>query len=100
MYSNKTVPRSVGVACRVRGLGWTDIGLVYCKGLFLDHFFLQSSLMTYIDEEALYKMFKFDDDKNSQLSKNITNDIRSIQRTLGKLVAWVTGWEVEFNVNK
>ena len=31
---------------------------------------------------------------------NTLNDIRSMQRTLGKLVAWANGWDMDFNVNK
>ena len=31
---------------------------------------------------------------------NILNDIRSMQRTLNKLVAWANRWEMNFNVNK
>ena len=31
---------------------------------------------------------------------NTVNDIRSMQRTLLKLVAWVNRWDMDFNVNK
>ena len=31
---------------------------------------------------------------------NILNDIKLIQRTLDKLVAWANRWEMEYNINK
>ena len=31
---------------------------------------------------------------------NTLNDIRLMHRTLDKVVAWTTRWEMEFNVNK
>ena len=31
---------------------------------------------------------------------NFLNDIRSMQRTLDKLVAWVNRWKIDFNINK
>ena len=31
---------------------------------------------------------------------NTFNDMRSMQRTLDKLVAWANWWDMEFSVNK
>ena len=53
-----------------------------------------------IDEEVLCEISKFADDTKIASRVNTLNDIRSIQRTLDKLVAWANRWENDFNVNK
>ena len=42
----------------------------------------------------------FVDDTKIASRVNTLNDIRSIQRTLDKLVPWANRWDVDFNVNK
>ena len=46
------------------------------------------------------KFSKFADDTKIASQVNILNDIRSMQRTLDKLVSWVNRWDIDFNVNK
>ena len=53
-----------------------------------------------IDEEALCELYKFADDTKIAGRVNTVNDIRSMQRTSDKLVAWASRWEIDFNVNK
>ena len=53
-----------------------------------------------IDEEVLCKISKFADDRKIASRVNTLNDIRSIQRTLDKLVAWANRWEMDVNVSK
>ena len=53
-----------------------------------------------IDEEILYENSKFADDTKIASYVNTLNDIRWMQRTLNKLVAWANRWDMDFNVNK
>ena len=50
---------------------------VYCKDL---------------EEEVLRQISKFADDTKIASRVNILNDIRSMQRTLYKLVVWASRW--------
>ena len=43
---------------------------------------------------------KFADDTKIASRVSTLNDIKSMQRTLDKLVAWANRWEMDFNVNK
>ena len=52
------------------------------------------------DEEVLCEIFKFADDTEIASRVNNLNDIRLLQRTLDKLVAWANRWYMDFNVNK
>ena len=53
-----------------------------------------------IDEEVLCEVSKFADDTKIDGPVNNLNDIRSMQRTLYKLVAWANRWEMDFTVKK
>ena len=53
-----------------------------------------------IDEGVLFKISKFADDTKIASHVNTLNDIRSVQRTFDKLIAWVNIWDMDFNVNK
>ena len=48
-----------------------------------------------IDEEVLCEISKFADDTKIASRVNILNDIRSIQRSLDKLVAWANMWVMD-----
>ena len=55
----------------------------------------------FIDDiyEVIHEISKLADD--TKITRvNTLNDIRSIQRTLDKLVAWANRWNMDFNVNK
>ena len=49
---------------------------------------------------VLREIFKFADDTKIASRVNTLNDIRSMQRTLDKLVAWANRYGMDFNVNK
>ena len=53
-----------------------------------------------IDEQVLCEISKFADDTKIASQVNTLNDIRLLQRSLDKLVAWANKWEMRFNVNK
>ena len=53
-----------------------------------------------IDEEVLCEIYKFAGDTNMGNRVNTLKDIRLMQITLDKLVAWGNRWDMEFNVNK
>ena len=53
-----------------------------------------------IDEEVLCETSKFADDTKIATRVNTLNHIRSMQRTLVKLVAWANRWDIDYNVNK
>ena len=96
--------RVAGGQNAARAVKWTDrvgqrLKVMYFKGLFWDHFFLQPSLMTQM-KRYFVKSLKFADDTKIASRGNTLNDIRSIQRTLDKLVAWANRWVVDFNVKK
>ena len=73
--------------------------MVYRKGLFIGPL-LFTIFIDDTDEEILCEISKFADDTKIASQVNTFNDIRSIQRTLDKLVAWANRWEMDFNVNK
>ena len=52
-----------------------------------------------IDEEVLCEIFKSSDDTKTARRVNTLNNIRSMQRALDKLVAWVNRLGMDFNVN-
>ena len=52
-----------------------------------------------IDKEVLCEISKFADETKIASRVNTLNDIKLMQRTLGKLVAWANRWDMEFNVN-
>ena len=74
--------------------------VVYRKCLFQDQPLLFTIFIDDIYEEVLCEISKFADDTKIASRVNTLNDIRSIQRTLDKLVAWANRWEMDFNVNK
>ena len=53
-----------------------------------------------IDEEVICEISKFVDGTKIARRVNTRNDIRSMQRTLDKLVDWANRWDMDFNVNK
>ena len=53
-----------------------------------------------INEEVLCEISKFTDDIKIANRVNTLNEIRSIQMTLDKLVAWANRWEMDFNMKK
>ena len=52
------------------------------------------------DEEVFCEISKFADDTKLDCRVNTLIYIRSMQRTLEKLVAWANRWDMDFNVNK
>ena len=57
--------------------------VVYRKGLILFIIIIDD-----IDEEVLWEISKFVDDRKLASRVNTLNDIRSMKMNLGKLVAW------------
>ena len=53
-----------------------------------------------INGEILCEISKFAEDTKISNCINILNDIRLMQNTLDKLVAWINGWEMDFNISK
>ena len=53
-----------------------------------------------INEEVLYEISKFTNNLKIASRVNTLNEIRSMQMTLDKLVAWANRWEMDFNMNK
>ena len=51
-------------------------------------------------EWGVGEISKFADDTKFAILVNTLSDIRSIQRTLDKLVSWANRWDMEFNVTK
>ena len=47
------------------------------------------------DEEVLCETSKFADDTKITSLVGTVNDIRSMQRTVDKLVAWANRWEID-----
>ena len=70
--------------------------VVYHKVLFLDHLILQS--IHDRDAKVLCEIFKFADDTKIASQVNTLNNLRSMQRTLDKLVARADRWDMGFNV--
>ena len=52
------------------------------------------------NEEVLCEISKFTDDTKIAGQVNILHDLRSMKKTLNKLVAWANRWKMDFNVNK
>ena len=79
--------------------GWTEIrsGVLQesVLGPILFTFFIDD-----IDEDVLCEISTFADDTKIASRVSTLNDIRSMQRTLEKLVDWANRWDIEFNVNK
>ena len=76
--------------------GWTE---VRTKGSVLEPLLL-TIFNDDIDEEILCETSKFTYDTKIASRVNTLNDIRSMQRTSDKLVAWANRWDMEFSVNK
>ena len=53
-----------------------------------------------INEQVICEISKFADDTIIASRVNTINDVRSLQRILDKLVAWVNRWGMKFNINK
>ena len=62
--------------------------------------FLFTIFIDDIDDQVLCEIYKFADDTKIASRVNTLNDVRSVQRTLDKLVAWANRWNMDFNVNK
>ena len=62
--------------------------------------FLFKILIDDIDEEVLWEFSKFADDTKIASRVNTLKDIRSMERTLDKLIGWANRWDMEFIVNK
>ena len=66
--------------------GWKEVRIgvpqLFVLGPFLFTIFIDD-----IDEEVLYKIYKFADDPKTASYVNTLNDIRSMQKTLEKLFA-------------
>ena len=69
------------------------------QGMFWDHFFLLSSLMTLMNMYFV-NISKFANDIKIASRVNTLNGVKSLQRTLDKLFAWSKKWEMKFNINK
>ena len=61
--------------------------MVTDQGLYQDHFFLQNFFIDDIDEEVLSEISKFADYTKITILVNTLKDIKSMQKTLEKLVA-------------
>ena len=72
--------------------------VLYCRVCFGTTFF--TIFIDDIDEEVLCEISKFADDTKIASRVNTLNDIRSMQRTLDKLVTQPNRWDMEFNVDK
>ena len=66
---------------------------MYRKGFF-------TIFIVGIDEKEFCEISKFADDTKTASWVNTLNDIRSMQRTLEKLVAGANRWDTSSNVNK
>ena len=80
-------------------LGWTEVRGCVPEGSGLGPL-LYTIIIYETDEEVLCEISKFADDTKIASRVNILNDIRSMQKTLDKLVAWANRWKMDFNVNK
>ena len=74
--------------------GWTDGRSVVPQGSVLGPLLLTISIND-IDKKVLCEIFKFADDTIIASRVNTLNGIRSMQRTLDKLVAWANTWEMD-----
>ena len=81
------------------GSGWTKVKSGVPKGSVLGPL-LFTIFIGNIDEEVLFEISKFADDTKIASRVNTLNDIRSMQRTLDKLVPWANRWDMDFSVNK
>ena len=79
--------------------GWTEVRSGILQGSVLGPL-LFTIFIDGIDDEVFYEMSKFPDDTQIATGVNTLNGIRSMQKTLDKLVAWANRWEMEFNINK
>ena len=79
-------------------LNWTEVRKDVLQGSVLGPF-LFTIFINDIDE-IVYDISKFADDTKIASWINTLNDIRSMQRTLDKLVVWANMWEMDFNINK
>ena len=79
--------------------GWTEVRSDVPQGSVLGPL-LFTILIDDMEEEVLCEISKFAEDTKIASLVNTFNDIRSMQRTLDKLVVWANRLEMDFNVNK
>ena len=70
--------------------GWTEVRSGASQGSVLGPFLL-TIFIDDVDEELLYEISKFFDDTKIASRVNTLNSIRSMQRTLEKLIASANG---------
>ena len=76
-----------------QGSGWTEARSGVSQGSVLGPL-LFTIFIDNIGEEVLWEISKFTDDTKTASRINNFNDIRSMQRSLDKLVAWANKWEM------
>ena len=79
--------------------GWTKVRSGVSQGSVLGQL-LFKIFIDDIVEEVLCGVSKFADDTKIPSRVNTLYDIRSMQKTLDKLIAWVNRWDMDFNVKK
>ena len=79
--------------------GWGEVRSGVLQGSILG-LLLFTNFTDDIDEEVLYEISRFADDTKIASRVDTLNDIRSMRRTLDKVVAWANMWDTDFSVNK
>ena len=79
--------------------GWTEVRSDVPQESVLGPL-LFTILIDDMEEEVLCEISKFAEDMKIASLVNTFNDIRSMQRTLDKLVVKANRWEMDFNINK
>ena len=79
--------------------GWMEVRSRVSQGSALGPL-LFNIFIDDIDEQVLREISKFAGDTKITSRVNTLNDIRSMQRTLEKLVTSSNNWEMEFSINK
>ena len=77
--------------------GWTEVRRGLSQGSVLGPL-LFTIFINEIDEEVVCEISKFVVDTKIASQVNTLDDIKLIQRTIDKLVAWANSWEMNFNV--
>ena len=75
-------------------MDWTEVRSGVLQGSVLGLLFI--IFIEDIDEDVLCEIYKYIDETKIASSVNTLNDIRSMQRTLDKLVAWANRWGYGF----